>query len=147
MVDEWEQWDLMAINRQPGYWVGDRTGIDLETYHQDLATVSGQANLAQALLNRLHTRRGELAALGHPEYGSRLYQLPGELNNSRMRLLAELYIRECLAQEPRITTVVEVRFDPLSRDRERSALRAVITVHPHGDRPPLSFNWSLDLGE
>jgi hypothetical protein len=147
MVDEWDQWDLMVTNRQPGYITGDRTGIDLETYHQDLATVSGQANLAQALLNRLHTRRGELAALGHPEYGSRLYQLLGGLNNPRMRLLAELYIRECLAQEPRISTVVEVRFDPLSRDRERHALRAVITVHPQGDRSPLSFNWSLYLGE
>src|SRR5690606_10108778 len=38
---------------------------------RDLARASGLDNLTQAIANRLKTRRGELAELGHPSYGSR----------------------------------------------------------------------------
>ncbi|MGV2388060.1 MAG UNVERIFIED_CONTAM: hypothetical protein LVR29_06225 [Microcystis novacekii LVE1205-3] len=37
----------------------------------DLGAIEGQTNLRQAILNRLLTRKGELAKLGHPDYGSR----------------------------------------------------------------------------
>ena len=43
----------------------------------DLDTVSGRTNMAQAIVNRLLTRRGELSKLGHPDYGSRLHELVG----------------------------------------------------------------------
>ena len=45
----------------------------------DLGTVSERENLAQALILRLMTPRGSLAALGHRAYGSQLYKLVGEL--------------------------------------------------------------------
>lgn len=145
MVDEWNQWDLMLTRRQPGRLIGEREQVDLDNHRQDLAIVEGRANLTQALLNRLHTRRGELAQLGHPEYGSRLYQLIGELNNTRTRLLAELYIRECLAQESRISDMIEIAFAP-SRGSERNALNGVVTVNPIGNLPSFSFNLLLALG-
>jgi phage baseplate assembly protein W len=145
MVDEWNQWDLMLTPRQAGRLIGDRETVDFDIDRQDLAIGQGHANLTQALLNRLHTRRGELAQLGHPEYGSRLYQLIGELNNTRTRLLAELYIRECLAQESRISDRIEIVFDPASRSSDRNALNGVVTVNPIGNLPPFSFNLFLDL--
>lgn len=144
MVDAWTQWDLMLFRRQTGWLIGNRETIDLGVDRQDLAVVQGQANLAQSLLNRLHTRRGELAQLGHPDYGSRLHQLIGGLNNTRTRLLAELYIRECLAQESRISDVVEVMFAPPSRS-DRDILQGTVTVSPTGDLPSFSFNLSIDL--
>ena len=76
----------------------------------DVDITIGRDNLVQAIINRLLTRRGELATLGHPDYGSRLHELIGELNNLRLRVLAELYIRDCLAQEIRIEKIRYVYF-------------------------------------
>lgn len=134
--------DLMLTRRQPGRLVGERERVDLQTDRQDLAIVEGRAHLTQSLLNRLHTRQGELAQLGHPDYGSRLYQLIGERNNDRTRLRAELYIRECLAKESRIQESVDIVFAPPDRD----GLNAIVTVTPTADLPPLSFNLLLNLG-
>ena len=68
----------------------------------DLETLSTQDNLKQALLLRFLTRVGELAQLGHPDYGSRLFTLIGELNNETNRNRAKLYVLEALAAEPRV---------------------------------------------
>ena len=68
--------------------------------------------MAQAILNRLLTRRGELTALGHPNYGSRLHMLLGEPNNARTCARAELYIRESLAAERRLAETVDITFAP-----------------------------------
>ena len=46
----------------------------------DYSTLDGRDNLAQAIVMRLLTPRGELAELGHPEYGSRLNELLGAPN-------------------------------------------------------------------
>ena len=74
----------------------------------DLATVSEVSNLEQALLMRFLTPRGALEILGHPEYGSRLFTLIGELNTETNRNRAKLYVLEALAQEPRIGQVLSV---------------------------------------
>ncbi len=68
----------------------------------DLETLSMQENLEQALLLRFLTPVGELAVLGHPDYGSRLFELIGELNNDTNRNRAKLYVLEALAAEPRV---------------------------------------------
>ena len=65
-------------------------------------------NLKQALLLRLLTPRGALELLGHPDYGSRLSTLIGELNSETNRNRAKLYVLEALAQEPRISQVLSV---------------------------------------
>lgn len=74
----------------------------------DLATVSSVDNLSQALLLRFLTPQGSLEPLGHPEYGSRLSTLIGELNSETNRNRAKLYVLEALAQEPRIGKVLSV---------------------------------------
>lgn len=138
--------DLMLTRRQPTQVTADRDSVDLSTHQRDLAVVDGRENLAQALLNRLHTRRGELAALGHPDYGSRLYELMGELNNGRTRTLTEMYIRESLAQESRISEIIYIQFDSPARGPERTTLSMVITVKPVGDDTPLTLALALNLG-
>lgn len=73
---------------------------------RDLQVADGLDNVVQALVNRIKTQRGELAALGHPEYGSRHHELIGEPNVSRTRNLIKLYILQALRQEPRIEKVL-----------------------------------------
>lgn len=68
----------------------------------DLETLSMQENLEQALLLRFLTPLGELTELGHPDYGSRLFELIGELNNETNRNRAKLYVLEALAAEHRV---------------------------------------------
>lgn len=86
---------------------GDRIQI------RDLGVVDGRDNLAQAVIIRLLTPRGELSALGHPEFGSRLHELIGRVNTETTRNLVKLHILESLEREPRISeTAVEVTESP-----------------------------------
>lgn len=80
---------------------------------EDLSTVSGFDNLAQAIIVRLLTPKGELAPLGHPEFGSRLHELIGEPNNTAHRALMKLFILESLAAERRIEPDVKVLIEPM----------------------------------
>ena len=76
---------------------------------------------------RLLTPRGELAELGHADYGSRLSELIGTPNTDTRRSLAKLFILESLAQEPRIAKVGRVEVTPgVQRDR----VDVVIEVQP-----------------
>lgn len=74
----------------------------------DFAVASGHKNLEQAIIVRLLTPRGELAPLGHPEFGSRLHELIGRENTDTTRNLVKLFILEALQLEPRIQSKVEV---------------------------------------
>ena len=131
--------DLKLTRRDFDHQTSDREGVDLvRSPSGDLTTVEGRPLLAQAIINRLLTRKGELAALGHPTYGCRLYELVGELNNARTRGRAELYIRESLAQEPRIAEITEVAFALPDRQLGRNTLTAAISLVPVGDHNPLT---------
>jgi phage baseplate assembly protein W len=146
MADKLNQTDLYLTRRLANMLTSDRELVDLQaTINRDLATTSGKDNLIQAIINRLLTRQGELAQLGHPDYGSRLYQLVGELNNNRTRALAEVYIRECLAQEPRIEEIRHITFVPPSRGLTRNMLDITIAVKPAGDLPDLTLSLGLSL--
>lgn len=92
----------------------------------DLALVGGRDNLAQAILVRLLTPRGELDALGHPEFGSRLYTLIGRPGSAANRNLARLYVLEALALEPRIEAVHRVDLEPVPRELGLVALTVVV---------------------
>jgi hypothetical protein len=99
-------------------------GSDLHTEprpggSRDLATVDGVENLLQALLLRFLTHVGEMAVLGHEDYGSRLFELIGELNDDSNRNLAKLYTLEALEAEPRVKEVLSVDVTPNSSDRSR----------------------------
>ena len=68
----------------------------------DLAVLSGRENLAQALILRLLTPRGSLAALGHAAYGSELHKLIGQLKTEELRNLCRAYVLDVVQQEPRV---------------------------------------------
>lgn len=110
----------------------------------DLGLVQGRDNLAQAIIVRLLTPRGELAALGHPEYGSRLPELIGAGNTATNCNRVKLYILESLKQESRIAKVeaVTVEPDPFRRDRVNVLLR----VLPIDSSTPLTIgSFALEL--
>lgn len=138
--------DLYLGNRWLDVQASDRTPVDMRAERGDLKLVSGRDDLAQAILNRLLTRRGELADLGHPNYGSRLHQLIGEPNTRRTQVLADLYIRESLAAEPRIREIVSIVFSPPSRSEKREVLDVQIVLHPADGNAPLVLSTRVNLG-
>lgn len=101
----------VAIDRRP---LPNGAGL-----RDDLGLVQGVDNLGQAVLLRLLTPRGELAALAHPEYGSRLHELIGRVNTETTRNLIKLFILESLKHEPRIATIDEVTVMPTPGRRDR----------------------------
>jgi phage baseplate assembly protein W len=107
--------DIRKSSRDPGH--------DLATTHRqgisdvDLETLSYAENMIQALFLRFLTPAGELAVLGHPEYGSRLSELIGELNNETNRNRAKLFVLEALAAEPRVQEVLSVAVTQNKRDQ------------------------------
>ncbi|MEH2168012.1 MAG: GPW/gp25 family protein [Nostoc sp.] len=147
MTNDFNQIDILLTRCKSGQFLSDRELVDLQPTNRDLATVKGLDNLAQAIINRLMTRQGELVALGHPNYGSRLHKLVGEQNNQRSQALAELYIRECLAQESRIAEVLEIIFANPKTVFERNTLKITINLKPVGTdtSSPLSIALNLNL--
>lgn len=100
-------------------------GEDLETVQRDetrqidLATYIAEQNLIQALLLRLLTPMGEMEALGHPNYGCRLHELTGQLNNETTRNRAKMFILQAIAGEARIEKVLSVSVEQNIRDKTR----------------------------
>lgn len=110
----------------------------------DLETIAGRENLQQALLLRFMTQRGELTILGHPDYGSRLHELIGELNDQTRRNLAKLYTLEALGAEPRVKRVISVTAtqNPADRTRVDVAVKLVAIDDP----TPLNFVFAVYSG-
>lgn len=115
----------------------DREGI------LDLETMSGRRNLAQALLLRLLTPVGSLAALGHASYGSRLHELIGERKTAALRNLCRAYVLEVVEQEPRVESkAVSLTFDPSAETP--SSFAFTLAVQPRTGGEPLDV--SLEVG-
>jgi phage baseplate assembly protein W len=119
--------DLQAVTRP-----------DVSPRSRDLALARGRANLAQAIILRLQTERGELAPLGYPTYGSRHHHLIGEPNTEAKRNLVKLCVLECLRQEPRLQEIVRVDVVPLGPERWLEVLLEVEAI-VRGDPTPLSL--------
>jgi phage baseplate assembly protein W len=92
----------------------------------DLGVASGTDNLGQAVILRLLTPMGELAALAHPEYGSRLHELVGRQNTATTRNLAKLYILDSLRLEPRIRKVVQLVVSAAQGVRDRIDIQLAV---------------------
>ncbi|MFZ5816345.1 MAG: GPW/gp25 family protein [Bacillota bacterium] len=109
----------------------------------DLATVSGWANLEQAIWLRLGVYQGDLAHLGHPDFGSRLHLLIGRLVSPEVLALARAYVREALRREPRIAAVtsLEVSPDPTLP----GTLLIQLSVQPVGKADPIDVTLSFAL--
>lgn len=125
-----EDADLVAARDQPP---GKSAGVQ-----RDLALLDGIDNFTQAVANRLKTRQGELAALGHPTYGSRHHELLGEPNVPRTRNLIKLYVLQALRDEPRIERVLDVQVRP-EHQPPRDSVRIELTVRVLGQPAPLNL--------
>jgi phage baseplate assembly protein W len=121
-------------------------GADLYVSRKgDIGTVGGRENLGQAILQRLLTRKGELGALGHPWYGSRLHELIGRPNDKETRDLVRLYAKECVAQEPRVKEIVGITVKAYPGDSHAVVLD--ITVIPIKSTTPMNlvFPYYLEM--
>ena len=92
----------------------------------DIGTLSDLDNLGQAILMRLLTPKGELAALAHPEYGSRLFELIGRQNTATTRNLAKIYILDSLQLEPRIQKITQLTVEPAQGARDRIDIQLAV---------------------
>ena len=135
-ADSWGTLDLQVVP-------GSRGGLPLTGDVRDVGSVGGRDNLAQALVLRLLTRRGALASLGHPEYGSRLVELVGRLNNETSRNLARLFTLEALNQEPRVKEIIDLRAEAV--DGFPDTIRIGFSVIPLNDSDPLALVLELNL--
>jgi phage baseplate assembly protein W len=133
----WEDADLLPA-RQPG-----RVAVPV-----DLAVTAGVPDAAvQFLVDRLKTQQGELAPLGHPEYGSRHHELIGEPNVDRTRNLIKVYVLEALRHEPRIAKVLSAKVYA-THTPPRDTVQIDLTVLLMEQDNPVNFvvPFSLEVG-
>lgn len=109
----------------------------------DFGTVAGRENLGQALVRRLLTPKGELAALGHPSYGARLHEVIGQPNTETTRNLAKLFVLEALKAERRVGKILAVAVRPHPKDR--FVILVAIEVQPVGEAEVLALSFALEL--
>jgi phage baseplate assembly protein W len=130
----WEDADLV-VEPSPNRWPS----------RKDLAVASGVDAAAQTLVNRLKTQRGELASLGHPDYGSRHHELIGEPNVERTRNLVKLHVLEALTHEPRVEKVLSVQVTA-PHDPPRSDVRIELDLQLVGEPAPLNLVVPFSFG-
>jgi len=107
----------------------------------DYAIVMGSATLTQAIINRLRTAQGELPL--HPLYGSRLPEILGAVPNEQSLMLARMYIRDALLQEPRISSIDSIALS--WGDDLKMILNINIKVTPIQENDPLNIVFSIFL--
>jgi len=135
-ADSWGTLDLQAVP-------GGGPGLRRNSETMDLGAVAGRENLGQALILRLLTQKGALTGLGHPDYGSRLVELIGELNNETSRNLARLYIIEAVSQEPRVRQLLDLSVEASQSNPD--TLRITFSVLPIDDDAPLGITLEVTL--
>lgn len=110
----------------------------------DLALAAGNDNIVQALTLRLLVRRGELAPLGWPTYGSRLHELIGEPNNRRTHTILMAHARAAVEQDPRVVEVTGMRAYVLPGERDVARLELEISLITENN--PLNLVFDVRLG-
>ena len=136
---EADSWGTLDARVKPGM----RRGLPQTREPVDLATAQGRDNLAQALILRLLTPKGALRPLGHPDYGSRLPELIGEREDARSRNRARLYVLEALAQEARVTEVLDLTVTPVKGQPGTLAIAFRVGPATGGDPIGLALDVTL----
>jgi phage baseplate assembly protein W len=136
---------LLGTFREDADLIAQRAG---GIARSDLGLIEDADNLVQAVANRLKTRKGELAGLGHPDYGSRHHELMGEPNVERTRNLIKFFVLQALRDEPRIERVLraDVRAEHAP---PRDIVRIELTIQPIGAQVALNLvvPFSLEGGQ
>src|SRR3712207_1252258 len=109
----------------------------------DLDTVAGVDNLVQALLVRFNTPLGDLAGLGHPDYGSRLHELIGRSNDETTRNLVRLFTLETVRQEPRAGTIQDLQVSTVAGRPD--LVLVAIELTPIRSDTPINLVFSVGL--
>jgi phage baseplate assembly protein W len=123
----------------------DQTGADLVVaFEGDFDTVADEDNLAQAIIARLATDEGELYDIGHADYGSRLHDVIGEVNNATTRQRIKAKVEECLVQETRIKQVVNINVVPDPDDPHAVDIEIAIVPIKGSDYLTVSFPFRLE---
>jgi phage baseplate assembly protein W len=135
-ADSWGTLDLKVVP-------GGRGGLPQTGDVRDLSPVAGRENLAQALILRLLTQQGALSGLGHPDYGCRLVELIGRLNNDTTRNLARLFTVQAIAQEQRVSQLLDLSVDTFPGQPD--TIRISFSVLPLNDDEPLALALVINL--
>ncbi len=112
---------------------------DVAPRTRDLSLIEGLPALMQALILRLKTEQGELARLGHPDYGSRHHRLVGEPNTESNRNLLRLFLIEVVQQEPRIDSILRVELRQPEGSRGRDEVEVSLDLQVGGVSAPLNL--------
>lgn len=118
-------------------------GLDLVAAMGDMALAQGNDNITQALRLRLMVRRGELAPLGWPDYGSRLHELIGEPNNARTHIKLMAFARSAVEADPRVLEVEDVYTQVL--EGERDVVRVHLEIRLIDQPNPLNLVFDVRL--
>lgn len=133
-----------------GWWedadLRDGKGLTGTPRKKDLLVASKVRAVEQLLVNRLMTHKGELAPLGHPEYGSRHHELIGEPNVERTRNLIKLHILEALGHEPRVQEVLSCKvYAPHDPPRDQVRVEMVVRLIDEPNPLNLVLPFSLEV--
>lgn len=136
VADSWGVLDMQVVP-------GGKGGLPQKGDIRDAGAVTGRSNLMQALVLRLLTRQGALSGLGHPDYGCRLLELIGELNNLTTRNLARLFTIQAINQEARVKTLLDLAVETVADQPD--TIRISFSVLPVDDDDPLALTLEVTL--
>ena len=128
--------DLRLDERVGGLDLGPDSAGDLEL-------AQGNDNIIQALILRLKVRKGELAPLGWPDYGSRLHEMIGQPNNARTYMILMAHARSAIEQDPRVAKIEEVHTQVVPG--ERSVVRIIMEILLINEPHPINLVFSVNL--
>jgi phage baseplate assembly protein W len=86
-----------------------------------------------------------LRDLGHARYGSRLHELVGEPNTQQSRLRARSFVLQALAEEPRVSEVLELDVRPHTAVPDRILISFSVRPAGPGSFDSLSAAVEVDL--
>ena len=134
-----DSWGVLDIQVVPG----GKGGLPQKGDICDAGAVTGRSNLMQALVLRLLTRQGALSGLGHSDYGCRLLELIGELNNTTTRNLARLFTIQAINQEARVKALLDLSVETVADQPD--TIRISFSVLPVDDEDPLALTLEVTL--
>ena len=134
-----DSWGVLDVQVVPG----GKGGLPQQGEIRAAGGVAGRASLSRALVLRLLTRKGALTGLGHPDYGCRLLELIGELNNEATRNLARLFTIQAIQQEARVKTLLELAVATVADQPD--TIRISFSVLPVDDNDPLALTLEVML--
>ena len=96
----------------------DYSSTGFITSNGDMGCVSELDNAEQAIKNRLLTRLGTYPSIDS-EYGSEIHLVQGEKRNEKHINELEIYIRNCMLEEPRVYEVTDLNITEVEHDALR----------------------------